>query len=268
MAPSRGPASGGAVYGIVGRSDAICRMVDRVEKVAATDARVLVVGETGTGKELVARAIHAASARAGGPFEILDCTAIPAGLAESHLFGHVRGAFTGAVHDHAGVFQRARGGTLLVDEIGELPAALQPKLLRTLQTGHFARVGSGRLLAADARLVAATNRALQDEIARGRFRADLYYRVAVVTIRVPPLRERREDIPLLVEHVLDQSSRACGRPAPGLTRTAMTWLAGQPWPGNVRQLEHCLVRAMALCEGPALTEGDLLGEDALVVRVS
>jgi len=250
-------------HGIVGHSDAMQRMLDRVEKIASSEARVLLLGETGTGKELVARAIHAASRRAAGPFEVLDCTAIPATLAESHLFGHVRGAFTGAIDTRQGAFQRASGGTLFVDEIGELPPALQPKLLRILEAGRFRRVGAAEELTADVRLVAATNRELPDDVARGRFRMDLYYRVAVVTIRVPPLRERREDIPLLVEHFVERFSAALGRSAPAVTRGAMARLVGLRWPGNVRQLEHRIERAIAVSRGPVLTERDVLVDDDL-----
>jgi hypothetical protein len=188
--------------GLVGRSLVMRELFARLAAVAPTDATVLVTGETGTGKELVAEAIHEHSARKGGPFVVLDCGAIPPNLMESETFGHERGAFTGATAVHAGAFERANGGTLFLDEIGELPLEMQPKLLRALERREIRRVGGARVMQVNIRVVAATNRDLAVEVNKGRFREDLYYRLAVAHLAVPPLRERREDIPLLVEHIL------------------------------------------------------------------
>jgi transcriptional regulator with GAF, ATPase, and Fis domain len=231
------------VAGMVGSSLAMRALFARVERVAPTDATVLVSGETGTGKELVAEALHEESPRARGPFVIVDCSSIPDQLFESELFGHERGAFTGAVNAHAGAFERAHGGTVFLDEIGELPLELQPKLLRALDSRSIRRVGGGQTISVDMRVIAATNRDLAVEMNRGRFREDLYYRLAVVCIRVPPLRDRREDIPLLVQHFLEEipsGARVRLRPE------TLAALARHDYPGNVRELRNLIERVVAL----------------------
>jgi transcriptional regulator with GAF, ATPase, and Fis domain len=214
-----------------------------VELVADTDATVLITGESGTGKELVARAIHERSRRQG-PLVRMNCAAIPESLFESELFGHARGSFTGALHDRAGRFEAAQGGTLLLDEIGEVPLAMQPKLLRVIQEKELERVGETRPRKVDVRIVAATNRDLAAEVAAGRFREDLFYRLNVFPISNPPLRERREDIPLLAEHFVQASARRLRRPAPRLTEAALRQLAAREWPGNIRELENAIERAV------------------------
>jgi DNA-binding NtrC family response regulator len=234
----------------------------RCEKVAAAEANVCIVGESGTGKELIARAIHYASARRDRPLITLDCTTIPDGLMESQLFGHVKGAFTGAIATGEGVFSLAHTGTLFVDELCELGLPLQAKLLRVVQTREFFKVGGNKPIRTDIRLIVATNRELREEVASGRFREDLYHRVAVVMIRVPALRERREDIPLLVEHFLDRLARVYERPIHGVTRGAMQRIMEMPWPGNVRQLENFLEQGVVLAEGDVLAEQDLFTEEA------
>ena len=226
----------------VGRSVAMRRVFGVLERVAATNANVLLTGETGTGKDVLARSLHVASGRSGG-FEVLDCGAVVPTLIESELFGHERGAFTGAVASRAGAFERADGGTLFLDELGELPLELQPKLLRVLEAREFRRVGGTRTLTANVRIVAATCRDLRAEVAAGRFREDLYYRLAVVALQVPPLRERREDIPLLVEHILGTGAR--------VTDAGLTRLVTHDWPGNVRELRNALERAVALSNAGA-----------------
>ena len=232
--------------GIVGESDAVQAVLQQVELVADTDATVLITGESGTGKELVARAIHEWSHRRKGPLVRVNCAAIPESLFESELFGYVRGAFTGALNDRAGRFEAAQGGTLMLDEIGEVPLAMQPKLLRVLQEKEFERVGETRPRKIDVRIVAATNRDLAAEVAAGRFRADLFYRLNVFPIDNPPLRERREDIPLLAEHFIQTSARRLRRPAPRLSEAALRQLMTRDWPGNIRELENVIERAIIL----------------------
>jgi two-component system response regulator HydG len=249
-------------HGIVGRSKAMTDVFARCAKVAAAEANVCIVGESGTGKELIARAIHYASARRDRPLITLDCTTIPEGLMESQLFGHVKGAFTGAIANGEGVFSLAHTGTLFVDELCELGLPLQAKLLRVVQTREFFKVGSNKPLRTDIRLVAATNRDLRREVEAGRFREDLYHRVAVVMIKIPALRDRREDIPLLVEHFLERFSRVYERPIHGVTSAAMHRIMQMPWPGNVRQLENFLEQGVVLAEGSVLTEQDLYTEEA------
>ncbi|HVX93633.1 MAG TPA: sigma 54-interacting transcriptional regulator [Polyangia bacterium] len=227
--------------GLVGRSLVMRELFARLAAVAPTDATVLVTGETGTGKELVAEAIHEHSARKGGPFVVLDCGAIPPNLMESETFGHERGAFTGATAVHAGAFERANGGTLFLDEIGELPLEMQPKLLRALERREIRRVGGARVMQVNIRVVAATNRDLAVEVNKGRFREDLYYRLAVAHLAVPPLRERREDIPLLVEHIL--ASLPEGRER-GPRPETIELMKRHEWPGNVRELRNVLERAV------------------------
>jgi formate hydrogenlyase transcriptional activator len=241
-----------AVHGIVGRSAALRGVVCLVEHVAATDAAVLIRGETGTGKELFAGLVHELSTRRGRPFVKFNCTAIPAGLLESELFGHERGAFTGAVARRHGRFELAHGGTLFLDEIGDLPLELQPKLLRVLEDQTFERVGGMQTIRSDVRIVAATNRPLEELVAAGQFRADLYYRLNVFPIDVPPLRERREDIPPMVRHFVARHAQALGRRIDHVPVDVMETLVRHPWPGNVRQLQHVIQRAVILSRESSL----------------
>ena len=229
---------------IIGRSPAAERMLREIEVVAHSDLPVLILGETGVGKELVAQQLHAESARSEEAFIQVNCAALPESIAESELFGHARGSFTGAVRDRQGKFEIADGATLFLDEVGELPLTVQPKLLRALQQGEIQRVGEDGIHRVDVRLVAATNRDLEKEVEAGRFRADLYHRLAVYPLRVPPLRERREDIPLLAAHFLDQSRRRLGLGPVRLAPEARERLTAAAWPGNVRELENVLSRAV------------------------
>lgn len=256
-AGSEAEGAGGAAFGLIGRSASMREVYKRIGRVAATDLPVLVEGESGTGKELVARAIHAASPRASGPFVALNLAALPADLVESELYGHEKGAFTGAATMRPGHFELARGGTLLLDEVGEMPLAQQAKLLRVLQEGEFSRVGGGRPLRADVRVIAATNVELARAVANGRFRADLYYRLRVLPLRLPPLRERIEDVPALVEHfVKREAPRLRGREV-SVTPGAMDALLRHPWPGNVRELENLLRAALVEGSDPSITEREL-----------
>ncbi len=245
------------VEGMVGRSEPMQRLFRLVEKAAAFPTTVLVTGESGVGKELVARALHREGPRARKPFVAVNCGAIPEALLESELFGHVRGAFTGAHADHKGLFEAADGGTLFLDEIGELPFSLQVKLLRVLQEGTIRPVGGSRDREVDVRVVAATVRDLAAEVAAGRFREDLLYRLDVLRIHVPPLRERKEDVPLLVEHFLSQFSERFGVDLEGVSPKALRALLAYPWPGNVRELENVLERAVVLADGPWITIDEL-----------
>jgi len=229
---------------IVGSSPALEAMLAEVERVAPTDSTVLVLGETGTGKELIARAIHNLSARYGRPFVKLNCAAIPFDLLESELFGHERGAFTGAVAQKIGRFEMADTGTLFLDEIGDLPLALQPKLLRVLQEQEFERLGSGRTHQINVRLVAATHRDLAEMVAQNEFRSDLYYRLNVFPVLVPPLRERREDIRQLVLHFVEVFARRMGKHIEQIPQTTMNAFIAYPWPGNVRELQNLIERAV------------------------
>ncbi len=227
-----------------------------VELLRGNDAAVLIGGESGTGKELVARAIHETSHRNDRPFVAVNCAAIPAQLMESELFGHVRGAFTGAVRDRPGRFEAADGGTLFLDEVGDLPLELQGKLLRAIQQRAFERVGENRTRTVDVRVIAATNKDLGRAVAEGRFRDDLYYRLRVIPLMVPPLRRRREDIPLLLQHFLGRIGQRHGRAlrlSPGAIRVLMAY----DWPGNVRELENVLEYAITVCEGQTIHVGDL-----------
>ena len=237
---------------IVGRSDAIRRVLRKIEQVAPTDATVLVTGETGTGKELVARAIHRESPRIDRPLVKVNCAALPPTLIESELFGHEKGAFTGAISRKAGRFELADGATIFLDEIGELPLELQPKLLRVLQEGEFERLGSAHNIKADVRVVAATNRDLWRDVQAKRFRADLFYRLNVYPINVPPLRERREDIPLLVEHFVGVFSKKMGKAITSVAPSALEALRGYRWPGNVRELANVIERAVITTTGTVL----------------
>ena len=245
-------AAAGAGLPLVGDGEAMQRLRGQIKQIGATSSTVLILGESGTGKELVARAIHDASPRRGRRFVAVNCAAIPAALLESELFGHVRGAFTDALRDKAGLFEEASGGTLLLDEVGELPLALQAKLLRVLQEGELRRVGDTASIKVDVRLIAATLRELTDEIAAGRFREDLYYRLAVLPIRLPPLRERAEDIPQLARFFAHRHAARHGLGEVTLPDAVIEALAAQPWPGNVRELENVIERAVVLAEGPEL----------------
>lgn len=237
------------------RAPAMRQLAMRARQVARTDTPVLILGETGTGKERLARAIHEWSGRADRPFVKINCAAIPAGLLESELFGHVKGAFTGATSDRAGRFATANGGTLLLDEIGELPLELQAKLLRVLQEGTFEPVGSDRTVKVDVRLLAATHVDLLRAIEEKRFREDLYYRLAVFPLELPPLRERLEDLPALCESLLAELARRTGRRGMVLTEEALALLASYHWPGNIRELGNVLERAAILADGPAIDPG-------------
>ena len=245
-------ASTGATAEVVGTSLALKRVLQAVEQVAGTNAPVLVTGETGTGKELVARAIHRASPRRERLLVAVNCAALAPTLVESELFGHEKGAFTGAGTRRIGRFERAHTGTILLDEIGELALDVQAKLLRVLQTGEFERVGSSETVRVDVRVIAATNRDLEREVKRGRFREDLYYRLGVFPIHVPPLRERPEDIPLLVAYLLEKKRATLGKRVDRIPRQTMEVLTAYDWPGNVRELENVIERALILSRGPAL----------------
>jgi transcriptional regulator with GAF, ATPase, and Fis domain len=237
--------TGGGAFGeLVGRSPALEAVARQIELVAPTDSTVLILGESGTGKELVAREIHRRSKRAGRPLIKVNCAAVPRELYESEFFGHVRGAFTGALRDRVGRFELAEHGTLFLDEIGEIPLELQAKLLRVLQEGELERVGEERTRRVDVRVVAATNRDLRAEAEAGRFRQDLYYRLSVFPVEVPPLRKRKEDLPLLADHFLASSARKVGRPKPPLALATVQRLQAYDWPGNVRELQHVLERAL------------------------
>jgi formate hydrogenlyase transcriptional activator len=238
--------------GIVGQSAALRQVLQLVEMVATTDSTVLLVGETGTGKELIARAIHQRSRRAERALVKLNCAAIPSGLLESELFGHERGAFTGAISQKIGWLELADQGTLFLDEIGDIPLELQPKLLRVLQEREFERLGSTRTKRVDARVVAATHRDLERLVADQQFRGDLYYRLNVFPIEVPPLRERAEDIPLLVRHFAQQFARRMNRVIETIPSETMQALTGYSWPGNIRQLQNLMERAVILSTGPIL----------------
>ena len=246
-----------SVQGIIGRSTAMREMVSVLERVAPTDVSLLVEGESGTGKDMVARAIHGMSKRAKGPYVALNMSAIPEQLAESELFGHEKGAFTGAEATRAGFFAEAEAGTLFLDEIGLLHPTLQAKLLRVLQDGDYIPVGARRPKKANVRIVCATNEDLKKNVEQGKFREDLYYRIRVVPVRLPPLRERKEDIPLLVEHLTKKHALRLGRPPLQPDAEAMRALLDHGWPGNVRELEHALERALLLARGDTLTVADL-----------
>jgi DNA-binding NtrC family response regulator len=237
---------------LVGQSAALKHIVSQIDVVAPTEASVLILGETGTGKELVAHEIHRRSARKDGPLVRVNCASIPRELFESEFFGHVRGAFTGAVKDRAGRFETAEGGTIFLDEVGEIPMDVQNKLLRILQERRYERVGDDRTRRADVRVVAATNRELKQEAAAGRFREDLYYRLNVFPIQVPPLRERPDDIPSLAKHFVERSTRELKCAKPRLTRAAVAQLQNYDWPGNVRELRNVIERAVILARGGAL----------------
>jgi len=244
----------GTSEALLGQSPAMDRLREQIELAARSNAQVLILGERGTGKELVAAAIHAGSARATGPLEKLNCAAVPEGLIESELFGHEAGAFTGATKQRRGKFKRAHGGTLFLDEIGDMPPQMQAKLLRVLQDGEVERVGAGSTVKVDVRVVAATNKSLEAEIEGGRFRADLFDRLNVVPLRVPALRERIEDVPMLAEHFLSLACEVHDRPGKEITSEAMGLLKAYPYPGNVRELRNLVERLVILTPHATITE--------------
>jgi DNA-binding NtrC family response regulator len=237
---------------IVGKSAALRQVLQQVDTVAPIDSTVLILGETGTGKELIARAVHQRSRRRNKPLVRVNCTAIPKELFESEFFGHARGAFTGAIKDRAGRFEVAAGGTLFLDEVGEIPLELQSKLLRVLQEKSYERVGEEKTRHADVRIVAATNRDLKKEVAAGRFREDLYYRLSVFPLKVAALRERKEDIPLLAAHFVESLVKELGCPKPRLTRAGIETLQSYDWPGNIRELRNVIERAVIFARGGTL----------------
>jgi DNA-binding NtrC family response regulator len=247
---------------LLGSSKGMLRVFDRIEKVSPTAVTVLISGESGTGKELVAKEIHRKSTRASGPFVVFDCSNVDKGLIRSELFGHAKGAYTGADGERAGSFERASGGTLFIDEVGELDLELQPRLLRVLETREVVRLGTDKARQVDVRLVAATNRDLPTMVQEGTFREDLYHRLSVVNIEIPSLRERREDIPLLAARFLEDCSKRLGRRFKGLTPDAVTRLVDCLWPGNVRQLRNAIESAAVLAENEVLSSADftLVGE--------
>src|SRR5687768_7868044 len=244
-------------FEIVGKSYAIRALTNKIDKVGGTPARVLITGENGTGKELVARAIHRQSPRANKPFVEVNCAAIPGELIESELFGHMKGSFTGAVSDRPGKFEQADGGTLFLDEIGDMSLTAQAKVLRVLQDGVVTRIGSAKPAKVDVRVLSATNKNLEEEIAAARFREDLYYRLNVVPVHIPPLRERREDIPLLASHFVRTLSEREGVPPRILDPAAVEVLTSMDWPGNVRELRNTLERLLILSSGPRIGVADV-----------
>lgn len=247
---------------LVGRSPAMQKVLELIEKVAPTNATVLISGESGTGKEVVARLIHAHSEQKDNVFLPINCSAIPETLLESQLFGHTKGAFTGATGAQEGLFQRARGGTIFLDEIGEMPLPLQAKLLRVIEEKEVLPLGATNPITVDVRILAATNRDLRQEAENGKFREDLYYRLNVIGLSLPPLRDRREDIPLLVEYLVQRNNRELKKAYNGVDNQAMKRLMSLPWKGNVRELDNALERAMILGEGEWITSADLPHGDA------
>ena len=242
---------------LIGKSDAMQKVFDVIKKVADTKSNVLIFGESGTGKELVARAIHASSARAQMPFVPVNCSALPETLLESELFGYMKGAFTGAAANKAGLFEVANGGSIFLDEIGETTPATQVKLLRVLQEREFRRVGGTQDVKVDVRVIAATNKDLEKAVTEGTFREDLYYRLDVIPITLPPLRQRMEDIPMLAQHFLEKFSRAGGTSAPTLSTDVLKLLMAHEWKGNVRELENLIERAVAFGGGTTIKEADV-----------
>jgi two-component system nitrogen regulation response regulator NtrX len=255
IAAMRGQADSETI--LLGSSAAMTRLKEEIARVAPTDARVLITGENGTGKELVARALHRLSGRADAPLVEVNCAAIPEELIESELFGHVKGSFTGASEDRRGKFEEADGASLFLDEVGDMSARTQAKVLRALQEGRFMRVGSTKAIASDARVLSATNKDLQAEITRGTFREDLYFRLAVVPLHVPPLRERSEDIPELARHFLELASTRFGRRPRHLSPEAVRALQAHRWPGNVRELKNLIERLMIFGQGDEIDASEL-----------
>jgi two-component system nitrogen regulation response regulator GlnG len=250
-------AIGGAAGEIIGRSRAMQEVYKLIGRVVGNEATLLISGESGTGKEMVARAIHLKSPRWRGPFVAVNCSAIPQGLLESELFGHERGAFTGATERRSGKFEQAASGTIFLDEIGDLPIELQPKLLRVLQEREFSRVGGYEVIKSQARVIAATNQELETAVAERRFREDLYFRLRVIPINLPPLRQRREDIPELTDYFIAKAVREMGAPVHSITSAARERLYNYDWPGNVRELENAVLRAAILARGASIQAGDL-----------
>jgi two-component system response regulator PilR (NtrC family) len=244
---------------LVGQSEAMQKVFDVVRKVADSKSNVLICGESGTGKELVARAIHYNSARSAMPFVAVNCSAVPETLLESELFGHMKGSFTGAISNKAGLFEVANGGTVFLDEIGDTTPTIQVKLLRVIQEREFRRVGGNQDVKVDVRIIAATNKDLEKAVADGSFREDLYYRLDVIPIKLPPLRMRSGDIPLLVSHFLDKFSHESGKPAPTLTQDAVHVLLSHEWRGNVRELENLMERVVAFSTGAPVTDAEVRG---------
>jgi len=251
---------------IIGRSSRMMATLHKVQQVAATDAAVLLLGETGTGKELMARAIHARSSRSDRPLIKVNCTTLPPGLIESELFGHEKGAFTGAERTKPGRFELADGATVFLDEIGELPVELQPKLLRVLEEGEIQRIGETRARRVDVRVIAATNRDLHREMHEGRFRSDLYYRIGVFPIEIPPLRDRRDDIPLLASFFITRLNKIHSKNVDSIPRGVMDALLSYDWPGNIRELQNVLERSLILTSGREFRLAESLGEAELPRR--
>jgi nitrogen regulation protein NR(I) len=261
QAPSPAEASGEVGrYGLIGTSPEMQGIFDIIDRVADTPSTVLITGESGTGKELVAKALHENSSRLGRPFIKINCAAIPKNLMESELFGYEKGAFTGATSSKPGRFELADTGTLFLDEIGEIPVEMQVKLLRAIQESEFERVGGIKTIKVDVRLITATNRDLEHEIRQGNFREDLYYRLNVVPLRIPPLRERGRDIPLLVEHIIKKFNERLGKSVEGIASDALETLARHRWPGNIRELENVLERTMLFCMSPQIELADIPAE--------
>ncbi|MGQ9858551.1 MAG: sigma-54-dependent transcriptional regulator [Thermodesulfobacteriota bacterium] len=246
--------------GMIGSSPEMRRIFETIQMVAPTDATVLITGESGTGKELVAKAIHELSSRSGGPFVAVNCPTLPANVLESELFGHARGAFTDARQDRKGLFQEAHGGTIFLDEIGDLPQDLQSKLLRVLQEREIKPLGCSRSFKVDVRVLASTNQDLREQIAKGGFREDLYYRLNVVSIHLPPLRQRMEDVPLLAQHFVERYASKLGKRGMRISPETMEALLSHSWPGNVRELENTIQRALILARSDTITQGDLFRE--------
>jgi two-component system response regulator HydG len=243
--------------GLIGKSAAMQELAQLLTKVATTDATVLITGESGTGKELVARAVHSRSQRMGSQFVAVNCAAVPETLLESELFGHTRGAFTHATNDKKGLFEQAAGGTLFLDELADIPLDVQAKLLRALQERRVRPLGATEERDVDVRLLAATNKSLENEVSAGRFRKDLYYRVHVVEVTVPPLRDRDDDVLLIAHHFIGQMAARAGKSLVGLSPEASDALFAYEWPGNVRELQSCIARAVTLAEGTSITLVDL-----------
>jgi len=254
---SQPPTDAPRIEGMIGRSAAMCRLLDVLPRAARSDVPVLITGETGTGKELVARGLHGLGSRASGPFLAVNCAALPEALLESELFGHERGAFTDARRARSGLFVAASGGTLFLDEVGELPLALQPKILRALQERRVRPVGSTKEVGMDCRILAATNRDLRLEAEQGRFRMDLFYRLAVIELGLPPVRARAGDILLLAQHFLERAAERAERPITGMTTPVARALLAYHWPGNVREIENAVERAVALTEHDHIVIDDL-----------
>ncbi|BCA55180.1 Sigma54 dependent transcriptional regulator [Nitrospira sp. KM1] len=244
---------------LIGVSPPIRHVMAMIEAAARVQSTTLIIGETGTGKELIARAIHERSAERDGPFQVVDCTTFSEGTVDSELFGHVRGAFTGAVGDKLGLIERGIGGTLFLDEIGDLPLPLQAKLLRVLEEGEMRAVGSVQMKKVSARFIAATNQELAEKVKRNEFRKDLFFRLNVMAIKVPPLRDRSQDIPLLARHFMARYAKEFGKPVTDLLPSAVTELVAYPWPGNVRELRNVMERAVMLAKGNRISSSDVLG---------